>query len=203
MAVTSGSKASDHRQAALLRAGEQGLLCDESVEALPMDIGYRAPAACTAAGITYRQLDYWARTQLVEPSRPGHGSGERGYYTFADILLLAVVKRLLDVGISLQQIRMAVTQLRERSAADLAQITLVSDGVTVHECTSTEEVVDLLQGGHAVFGIALGQVRHELEHALGELPGEPVSRVPTTPEEAGAEYPADELARRRRQRKTG
>lgn len=201
MAVSSGSKASDHRQLALLRAGEQGLLCDESVEALPMDIGYRGPTACTAAGVTYRQLDYWARTQLVEPSmRSEHGEGGQRYYTFADILLLTVVKRLLDVGISLQQVRMAVTHLRERGSADLAQVTLVSDGITVYECTSTDEVVDLLHGGQAVFGIALGQVRRELEVALGELPGEAPAPAP---QEALVDHPADELARRRRERKTG
>ena len=135
------------------------------------DIGYRGPTACSAAGITYRQLDYWARTGLVEPSvRAAHGSGSQRLYSFRDILVLKVVKRLLDTGISLQQIRAAVHHLRERGSADLAQVTLMSDGVSVYECTSTDEVVDLLQGGQGVFGIALGKVWREVEGDLAELP---------------------------------
>ena len=135
------------------------------------DIGYRGPTACSAAGITYRQLDYWARTGLVEPSvRAAHGSGTQRLYSFRDILVLKVVKRLLDTGISLQQIRAAVQHLRDRGSADLAQVTLMSDGVSVYECTSTDEVVDLLQGGQGVFGIALGRVWREVEGDLAVLP---------------------------------
>jgi DNA-binding transcriptional MerR regulator len=135
------------------------------------EIGYRGPTACSAAGITYRQLDYWARTALVEPSvRAAHGSGSQRLYSFRDILVLKVVKRLLDTGISLQQIRAAVQHLRNRGSADLAQVTLMSDGVSVYECTSADEVVDLLQGGQGVFGIALGRVWREVEGDLAVLP---------------------------------
>jgi DNA-binding transcriptional MerR regulator len=135
------------------------------------EIGYRGPTACSAAGITYRQLDYWARTALVEPSvRAAHGSGSQRLYGFRDILVLKVVKRLLDTGISLQQIRAAVQHLRDRGSADLAQVTLMSDGVSVYECTSADEVVDLLQGGQGVFGIALGRVWREVEGDLAVLP---------------------------------
>ncbi|MDA8371511.1 MAG: MerR family transcriptional regulator [Nocardiopsaceae bacterium] len=162
-----------------------------------MDVGYRGPTACAAAGITYRQLDYWARTGLVEPSvRPG--AGEALLYSSRDILVLKVVKRLLDTGISLQQIRTAIDHLRYRGTADLAHITLMSDGVSVYECTSPDEVVDLLQGGQGVFGIALGRVWRELEGSLSEVPGERL----TEPLSAES-HPADELARRRRERKTG
>jgi len=178
-------------------AGKQGLLFGEDIESIevrPEDVGYRGPAACRAAGITYRQLDYWARTGLVEPSvRPASGSGSQRLYGFRDILVLKVVKRLLDTGISLQQIRAAVTYLRSRGASDLAQVTLMSDGVSVYECTSPNEVVDLLQGGQGVFGIALGRVWQEVEGTLAELPSERA---------ATAEDGTDELARRRA-RKTG
>jgi len=174
-----------------LRDGLQGTLFDDSeVPGLPGDpagqgqpagtaqhaadsaeMGYRGPTACSAAGITYRQLDYWARTGLVEPSvRAAHGSGSQRLYSFRDILVLKVVKRLLDTGISLQQIRAAVQHLRDRGSADLAQVTLMSDGVSVYECTSTDEVVDLLQGGQGVFGIALGRVWREVEGDLAVLP---------------------------------
>src|SRR5690349_10922710 len=86
-------------------AEEQGLLFTDDVSPLPSDAGYRGPTACNAAGITYRQLDYWARTGLVEPTvRGATGSGSQRLYSFRDILILKVIKRLLDAGISLQQI---------------------------------------------------------------------------------------------------
>ncbi|TDC64032.1 MerR family transcriptional regulator [Actinomadura sp. GC306] len=200
MAVSSGEgKATPERHMASRRAGEQGLLFDTQVSVPPEDVGYRGPTACAAAGITYRQLDYWARTKLVEPSvRAAHGSGSQRLYSFRDILVLKVVKRLLDTGVSLQQIRTAVTHLRDRGVEDLAQITLMSDGVSVYECTSADEVVDLLQGGQGVFGIALGRVWQEVEGSLAELPGE---RAATG--DAPAEHPHDELAGRRRARRTG
>ncbi|TDD31338.1 MerR family transcriptional regulator [Actinomadura sp. KC06] len=200
MAVSSGEgKATPERHMASQRAGEQGLLFDTRVSAPPEDVGYRGPTACAAAGITYRQLDYWARTKLVEPSvRSAHGSGSQRLYSFRDILVLKVVKRLLDTGVSLQQIRTAVTHLRDRGVQDLAQITLMSDGVSVYECTSPDEVVDLLQGGQGVFGIALGRVWQEVEGSLAELPGERAAA-----DDDPSEHPHDELANRRRARRTG
>ena len=101
-----------------------------------------------------------------------HAAEQGLLYGFRDILVLKVVKRLLNTGISLHQIRAAVQHLREYGTDDLAQITLMSDGTTVYECTSAEEVVDLLQGGQGVFGIALGRFWHEVDGALMELSGE-------------------------------
>jgi len=149
-----------------------GTTIDRLTEPLPAaETGYRGPTACAAAGITYKQLDYWARTGLVEPSvRAAHGSGSQRLYSFRDILVLKVVKRLLDTGIPLQQIRAAVHHLRDRGTDDLAQVTLMSDGVSVYECTSPDEVVELLQGGQGVFGIALGRVWQEVAGDLAELP---------------------------------
>ncbi|GAA4126591.1 MerR family transcriptional regulator [Nocardioides fonticola] len=174
-------------------AEEQGLLFTDDVSPLPSDLGYRGPTACNAAGITYRQLDYWARTGLVEPTvRGASGSGSQRLYSFRDILILKVIKRLLDAGISLQQIRTAVEFLRERGTDDLTRVTLMSDGASVYECTSNDEVIDLLQGGQGVFGIAIGGVWREIEGTLAELPSE---RADT---EAGAAAVAgDELAARR------
>jgi len=164
------------------------------------ELGYRGPTACSAAGITYRQLDYWARTGLVEPSvRAAHGSGSQRLYSFRDILVLKVVKRLLDTGISLQQIRAAVQHLRDRGSADLAQVTLMSDGVSVYECTSTDEVVDLLQGGQGVFGIALGKVWREVEGDLAELPAVRAEDGLVAMPPGGAGF-QDDLAKRRLRR---
>ncbi|MET7766157.1 MerR family transcriptional regulator [Streptomyces sp. NPDC005336] len=157
-------------------------------------VGYRGPTACAAAGITYRQLDYWARTGLVEPSvRPAYGSGSQRLYSFRDVVVLKIVKRLLDTGVSLQNIRAAVQHLRTRGLDDLAQMTLMSDGATVYECTSPDEVVDLLQGGQGVFGIAVGVVWRDVESALSQLHGERVD----TGETLVGHNPADELAARR------
>ena len=160
-------------------AEEQGLLFADDVSPLPSDTGYRGPTACNAAGITYRQLDYWARTGLVEPSvRGAAGSGSQRLYSFRDILILKVVKRLLDAGISLQQIRTATAHLRERGTDDLTRVTLMSDGASVYECTSNDEVIDLLQGGQGVFGIAIGGVWREIEGTLAELPSERTAEEP-------------------------
>ncbi len=191
----------DNRKAALAAkdaAGRQGLLFDDDVAAMPDDVGYRGPTACSAAGITYRQLDYWARTGLVEATvRTAGGSGTQRLYSFRDVLLLKVIKRLLDAGVSLQQIRTAVHHLRERGTDDLTQVTLMSDGASVYECRSADEVLDLLQGGQGVFGIAIGGVWREIEGSLSDLPSERAERG------ADADHPADELAARRQARRIG
>jgi DNA-binding transcriptional MerR regulator len=175
-------------------ADEQGLLFDDDVSPLPSGTGYRGPTACHAAGITYRQLDYWARTGLVDPSvRGATGSGTQRLYSFRDILLLKVIKRLLDAGVSLQQIRTAVQHLRRRGTDDLTGVTLMSDGATVYECTSNDEVIDLLQGGQGVFGIAIGGVWREIEGTLSDLPSERT-------EETSTAHESDELAARRARR---
>jgi DNA-binding transcriptional MerR regulator len=137
------------------------------------EIGYRVATACAAAGISYRQLDYWARTGLLEPSvRTASGSGTARLYGFRDILVLKIVKRLLDAGVSLQNIRTAVNHLRSRGVTELESITLMSDGASIYECASADEIVDLLQGGQGVFGIAVGKVWHEVEGSLASLQGE-------------------------------
>ena len=181
--------------------GSQGqLFSDAAVGAPSYDevdsdlVGYRGPTACAAAGITYRQLDYWARTGLVAPSvRSATGSGTQRLYSFRDILVLKVVKRLLDTGVSLQNIRKAVDHLRNRGIKDLANVTLFSDGATVYECTSAEEVVDLLAGGQGVFGIAVSGALRELSGELAELPAERLDGSPMNTSD-------DELSMRRRKR---
>ncbi len=177
--------------------GAQDLLFDGDFSPMPADLGYRGPVACSAAGITYRQLDYWARTGLVVPEiRGAHGSGSQRLYSFRDILILKVIKKLIDAGISLQQIRTAIDHLRARGVDDLSQVTLMSDGVTVFDCTSDDEVIDLLRGGQGVFGIALGSVWRDIEGTLHELPGERA-------EEPEPLLGQDELSQRRRARTAG
>ena len=180
-------------------AGAQDLLFEGDFSPLPSDLGFRGPIACSAAGITYRQLDYWARTALVVPEvRGASGSGSQRLYSFRDILILKVIKRLIDAGISLQQIRTAVEHLRARGVEDLTQVTLMSDGISVFECTRDDEVIDLLSGGQGVFGIALGGVWRSIEGTLSELPAERA-----VVEEAPAPAVDDELTRRRQARAAG
>lgn len=147
--------------------------------------GYRGTSAAAAAGITYRQLDYWDRTGLVQPSvRPAGGSGSQRLYAFRDILVLKLVKRLLDTGVSLQQIRIAVDQLRAAGINDLGRITLMSDGARVYLCTTEDEVIDLLGRGQGVFGIAVGRVLREVEASLVNMVSNHIDEI-------------DELAARR------
>ena len=168
-----------------------GLLFTDGLPELDDSTGFRGAVAARAAGITYRQLDYWARTELVEPTiRGAAGSGSQRLYGFRDILVLKLVKRLLDTGISLQQIRIAVNQLREAGINDLAQTTLMSDGASVYLCASPDEVMDLLSRGQGVFGIAVGKVLREVESSLVEI-------------DASQSDPMDELAARRAARSAG
>ena len=203
--ASNGEKSAGAADAARRRVGadaaeqaahDQGLLFADDVSQIADDVGYRGPTACSAAGITYRQLDYWARTGLVEPTvRSATGSGTQRLYSFRDVLLLKIIKRLLDAGVSLQQIRAAVHHLRARGTDDLTRVTLMSDGASVYECHSSEEVIDLLQGGQGVFGIAIGGVWREIEGSLAELPSEHADHP--------GDHPSDELAVRRRSRLTG
>lgn len=153
--------------------------------------GYRAPVVTQIVGVTYRQLDYWARTKLLEPSvRSAQGSGSQRLYSFRDILVLRLIKSLLAAGISLPQIRKAVEQVRDRGASDLASTTLFSDGTTIFECTSESEVFDLLRGGQGVFGIAVGPALSSLVGEIGEFPSESADSDAPTPSR-------DDLAARR------
>ncbi len=134
--------------------------------------GYRAPQVCKLVGITYRQLDYWARTGLITPSmQQAHGSGSQRIYSFTDVVQLKVIKNLLDAGMSLKKIRSAVEILRNEMDSDqpLADVTLLSDGKTIYAAHSDEEVVDVLRRGQGVFSIAIGPVQDQVEGAIHQL----------------------------------
>ncbi|HEX7099842.1 MAG TPA: MerR family transcriptional regulator [Acidimicrobiia bacterium] len=146
------------------------------------EFGYRAPQVCNLVGITYRQLDYWARTGLLEPSlRQASGSGSQRLYSFTDVVQLKVIKQLLDAGMSLKKIRSAVEILKQQLASDkpLTDVTLLSDGRTIYAATSADEVMDVLRRGQGVFGIAVGPVQDEVAGAIHEL--FPEEREPAEP----------------------
>jgi DNA-binding transcriptional MerR regulator len=134
--------------------------------------GYRGPQVCKIVGITYRQLDYWARTDLLKPSiSEARGSGTQRRYSYGDLLELKVIKQLLDAGVSLQSARRALSTLQENLGADLKTANLVLAGTNSVMAQSEGEVVDLLKGGQGVLAMVLplGGVKDELDAAILEL----------------------------------
>ena len=136
--------------------------------------GYRGPQVCKIVGITYRQLDYWARTDLIRPSvADAKGSGSQRRYGYRDLLELKVIKSLLDAGVSLQSARRAIKTLHENVGGDLATANLVLAGTHSVLARSDGEIVDLLKGGQGVLNmiLPLGGVKEELDAAIHELTG--------------------------------
>ncbi len=129
--------------------------------------GFRGPQVCAIVGISYRQLDYWARTDLLRPSvADARGSGTQRLYSYRDLLELKVIKQLLDAGLNLQEARRAVECLR-RSGDDLSTANLVLAGGGSVLARSGEEIVDLLRGGQGVFNIVpLAGVVGEVDAAI-------------------------------------
>jgi DNA-binding transcriptional MerR regulator len=154
------------------------------------DGGYRGPQVCKIVGITYRQLDYWARTDLVRPSVcDANGSGTQRLYSYRDLVELKVVKRLLDAGISLQSARKAIEYLRTQLGADLASAHLVIDGGNTVLAQTDDQIVDLLRAGQGVLNVvALGPVVDDLEAELHRV-------SPTGVEESVAAHPSSTAVR--------
>lgn len=136
------------------------------------ETGYRGPQTCKIVGISYRQLDYWTRTDLVVPSlQAAQGSGTQRLYSFNDLLQLKVIKSLTDAGASLQKVRQAIEYVRNNLDDDWSRVTILADGSGVYACTSDAEVIDLIRSGQGVFGavVAVGKVRDQLQGDLREL----------------------------------
>ena len=135
------------------------------------ETGFRGPQVCKLVGITYRQLDYWARTNLLRPSiADAKGSGSQRVYAYRDLVELKVIKSLLDAGISLAQARRALEYLRENLGEDVASANLVLSGGSALLARSDGEIVDLVRQGQGVLNIVpLGGVVDELDAAIHEL----------------------------------
>ncbi|MFP5298144.1 MAG: MerR family transcriptional regulator [Actinomycetota bacterium] len=149
------------------------------------ETGYRGPQACKIVGITYRQLDYWTRTELITPTlQPAHGSGTQRLYSFNDLLQLKLIKSLIEAGASLQKVRSAIEYLRDHITDDWSKVTIVADGDGVYACTTDAEVIDLLRKGQGVLGavVAVDKVKEQLNGTLREL----------RPQEAGVQYGSSE-----------
>ena len=149
--------------------------------------GYRGPQVCAVVGITYRQLDYWARTDLLTPSiSEARGSGTQRLYSYSDLLQIKVIKRLLDSGISLRSARRAIACLRS-SGDDVASANLVIDEGRTVLAHSGEEIIDLLRGGQGVLNIVpMAGVVSEVDAAILELglPGAGQAAADPTPAQA-------------------
>ena len=130
--------------------------------------GFSGPTVCRLTGVTYRQLDYWARTELVTPSvTAATGSGSKRRYSYGDLVEVKVIKSLLDAGVSLSRTRQAVDCLRESLGADLGSASLILSGTKTVMAHSNGEIVDLLRGGQGVFNVVpLAGVVAELDDTL-------------------------------------
>ena len=148
------------------------------------DDGYRGPQVCAIVGITYRQLDYWARTDLIRPSvADAKGSGSQRRYSYRDLVDLKVIKSLLDAGVSLKQARTAIQYLRENLGEDLSTANLVINGSGSILARNGDELIDILRNGQTVFNIvALGGVQSEVDTAIRDL-------RPSVPETGAGEPP--------------
>lgn len=131
-------------------------------------VGYRGSVAMKVAGITYRQLDYWARKNIIEPSiHPSAGSGSRRLYSFKDIAIMAVAKRLLDAGVNLVNVTTAIIFLNRYSEERLRHMTIICDGHSVQECDENQDNMhSMLASGLAVFAIAVGHIVSRVEDDL-------------------------------------
>jgi len=153
------------------------------------DEGFRGPQVCSIVGITYRQLDYWARTDLIRPSiADARGSGSQRRYSYRDLVDLKVIKSLLEAGVSLQSARRAIEYLRSNLGEDVSSAKLVLNGPGSVLVRNDGELVDLMRKGQGVFSIvALDGVKEELDAAITELR----PAAPSPPPETGVEPPTD------------
>lgn len=147
---------------------------EDAVDTTDVDaeLGWSGTQTAKIVGITYRQLDYWARTDLIRPSlSDAAGSGSRRRYSYDDLLQLKTIKKLLDAGIKLEQVRTVFENLREHVGNDIAAAHIVIDGASVTLCDGAQ-LVDLINTGQGVLNVlSLGGVRNELEADLA--PAEP------------------------------
>jgi DNA-binding transcriptional MerR regulator len=152
----------------MARVSEQPML--DGMEPTPRELGFRGPQVCSIVGITYRQLDYWARTDLVRPSlHDAAGSGTQRLYSYRDLVELKVVKSLLDAGVKLQTARKAIDYLREDLGDDWATANLVLDGTNSVLARTDDALIDLVRHGQGVLNIVpLAHVMEALDAGVRE-----------------------------------
>ena len=143
-----------------------------------MQQGYTGPEVCKITRITYRQLDHWTTSNLIKASiRSIKGSGFHRIYSFQDIIQIKLVNKLREAGVSLQKIRLALTNMENVLGEDIniSDVTVFSDGKSIYVISDNDQMIDLLKKGQAVFGISLGPVRTEAEAEIFSLYPDKVS----------------------------
>jgi DNA-binding transcriptional MerR regulator len=143
----------------------------DGLDAPAEQVGYSGRKAAEVVGISYRQLDYWARTDLVRPSlAEARGSGSRRLYSYRDLLELKVIKTLLDAGLKLESVRQVFNYMREQLGEDISSANLVISGKSSVLVRSGEELIDVLQQGQGVLNVlALSGVKDEIDARILEL----------------------------------
>ena len=137
-----------------------------------MQQGYTGPEVCNITGISYRQLDHWTTTKLIYASvRNIKGSGFHRIYSFNDIILVKLVKKLRSAGVSLQKIRIALKNVNKilGKNSNISDVSIFSDGSSIYVLSDNDQMIDLLKKGQAVFGISLGPVHTETEAEILSL----------------------------------
>ena len=137
-----------------------------------MQQGYTGPEVCKITGISYRQLDHWTTTKLIDASvRNIKGSGFHRIYSFNDIILVKLVKKLRSAGVSLQKIRIALKNVNKilGKNSNISDVSIFSDGASIYVLSDNDQMIDLLKKGQAVFGISLGPVHTETEAEILSL----------------------------------
>jgi len=134
-------------------------------------MAYRGPQVCSIVGITYRQLDYWTRTDLIKASvADAKGSGTQRLYSYEDLLQIKVIKSLLDSGFDLKKVRKVIELLREQLGEDVASANLVISDGRIMLAQSNDELVDLLRQGQGVLNILpIAGLQTELQAKITDL----------------------------------
>ena len=145
------------------------------------DTGFSGTQTAKIVGITYRQLDYWARTDLIKPSlEEAKGSGSRRRYSYRDLLELRVIKTLLDAGIRLESVRDVFSYLREHVTTDISSANIVIQGSSVVLCEN-DELVDILRRGQGVLNVLpLAAVKDDIDAKLHPLSSDDGTAPATT-----------------------
>jgi len=165
----------------------------DPVADVPAEVGFTGRRTAEIVGISYRQLDYWARTGLVTPSlAEARGSGSRRSYSYRDLLELKVIKTLLDAGLKLESVRKVFDYMREHLGEDITSANLVISGTTSVLVRSGEELIDVLQQGQGVLNVLpLAGVKEEIDARIVEFrpvvagAAGPVAGTPDTSAAAG------------------
>jgi DNA-binding transcriptional MerR regulator len=151
--------------------------------------GWSGPQVCEIVDITYRQLDYWDRTDLLKPAlTPAHGSGTQRRYSYRDLLQLKVIKGLLDAGVRLQTARTVIDALRHELGGDWQTASLVIDGTNTVLARDGEHLFDLVRRGQGVFNVVpVGNMAQELDAAIHRMAPREAARDPRAPDRRAAE----------------